>query len=274
MTIELNPLAQLLLGVGLAVAISLAAWRAGALTSSGAWAAVLMGSVIFGLGGLRWAALLLTFFITSSGLSRLFKERKRAVNEKYAKGSRRDWAQVLANGGLAMFIIGPHLLYPAADWPWLAFAGALATANADTWATELGILSPRGPRLITNGTRVPKGTSGGISLVGTLATTAGAALVGLVAWAFSPDSPGWPLLAAITLAGVAGSLVDSMLGATVQAIYYDPVRQKETEKVVINADGTPAEPVRGQVWINNDMVNFTASACGALTAAGIWNLLH
>lgn len=269
---ELNPVTQFLLGVGLAAAVSLAAWRVGALAASGGWAAFLMGTVIFGLGGIPWAALLLTFFITSSGLSKLFKRRKREVNEKYAKGSRRDWAQVFANGGAAMFLVGLHLLYPDASWPWLAFAGALASANADTWATELGILSPTAPRLITTGKQVAKGTSGAISLVGTLSTTAGAALIGLVAWPFSPDFPGWALLGVVTLAGLAGSLVDSLLGATVQAIYYDPVRRKETEKVVVTEDGTPVKPVRGQDWMNNDMVNFTASMCGALAAAGLWNL--
>ena len=273
MTIEINLVPQILIGVGLAVAVSLAAWKAGALAVSGAWSAALMGSVVFGLGGLPWAVALLTFFFTSSGLSRLFKRRKRVVNEKYAKSSRRDWAQVFANGGVAMLLIGPHLLNPQADWPWLAFAGALAAANADTWATELGILSPRPPRLITSWRPVSKGTSGGVSLVGTLASAAGAALVGLAAWLFSPGASGW-LLAVVTLAGLAGSLVDSVLGATVQAIYYDPLRKKETEKVVLTEDGTQATPMRGQAWINNDVVNFTATVIGGLTAAGLWALVH
>jgi uncharacterized protein (TIGR00297 family) len=274
MQIEINPLPQILLGAALAVGVSLAAWRVGALSPSGAWGAALMGAVIFGLGGVPWAALLLTFFITSSALSRLFRERKRDVNQKYAKGSRRDWGQVFANGGAAMFIIGLHLLYPQANWPWLAFAGALATANADTWATELGILSPRQPRLITSWKQVPKGTSGAVSLVGTLATIAGAALVALVGWLFSPELPGGSLVGAVTAAGLAGSLIDSLLGASLQAIYYDPQREKETEKVVCKPDGTPAAPVRGWDWMNNDMVNFTASVCGALAAAGVWTLLQ
>jgi uncharacterized protein (TIGR00297 family) len=274
MHIDINPLSQILLGIGLAVFVSLAAWRAGALAASGALGAALMGSIVFGLGGLPWAAVLLTFFITSSGLSRLFKRHKREVNEKYAKGPRRDWAQVFANGGAGMFIVLLHLLYPDALWPWLAFSGAFAAANADTWATELGILNPGRPRLITTWKRVPKGTSGGISPVGTLATAAGAALVGLIGWLFTPDSSGWVYIGAVTLAGTVGSLIDSLLGATVQAIYYDLERGKETERVVVQTDGTAAEPVRGWDWMNNDMVNFTASVCGALAAAGLWDLLQ
>jgi uncharacterized protein (TIGR00297 family) len=274
MAAEMNGLPQLLSGVGLAGLVALVAWRAGALSGSGAWGALLSGSVIFGLGGPQWAALLLTFFVTSSGLSRMFKRRKEQVNVKYAKGSRRDWGQVFANGGVATFMIGFHLLYPDSEFPWLGFAGSLAAANADTWATELGILSPRAPRMITSWKQVPKGTSGGVSLVGTLATTAGAGLVGLIGWLFTPEISAWAMIGVVTLAGLLGSLVDSLLGATVQAIYYDPQRQKETEKVVLNADGSPAVPVRGWEWINNDMVNFSASLCGALIAAGLWILFQ
>jgi uncharacterized protein (TIGR00297 family) len=271
---QIISLPQILIGVGLAVLVSLAAWRLRALAPSGAWGALLMGSVIFGLGGLQWAALLLTFFITSSALSKMFKQRKREVNLKYAKGSRRDWGQVFANGGVGMFVVLLHLLYPQALWPWLAFAGAFATANADTWATELGIFNPSPPRLITSWKQVPKGTSGGVSPVGTLATVAGAALVGLIGWLFTPELSGGMMVGVVTLAGLIGSLTDSLLGATLQAIYYDPVREKETEKVVYNQDGSPAAPVRGWDWMNNDMVNFTAAFCGALTAAGLWQIFN
>ena len=234
MAVEMNTFPQILLGVGLAALVSLAAWRVGALSGSGAWGALLTGGVIFGLGGIRWAALLLTFFFTSSGLSKLFKQQKLTANEIFAKGSRRDWGQVFANGGAATFIIGFHLLYPESDLPWLGFAGAMATVNADTWATELGILSPKMPRMITSWRAVPKGTSGGISPVGTLATTAGAALVGFVGWLFTPEISGWAMIGVVTLAGLLGSLIDLLLGATVQAIYYDPHRKKETEKIVFN----------------------------------------
>ncbi|HKJ26818.1 MAG TPA: DUF92 domain-containing protein, partial [Anaerolineales bacterium] len=73
-------------------------------------------------------------------------------------------------------------------------------------------------------------------------------------------------------AGLVGSLVDSLLGATVQAIYYDPDREKETERRIFLEDGSPAPPVRGVEWVNNDMVNFVASVCGALASAGVWQL--
>ena len=66
---------QLILGFFLAIIIAYLAYRARSLDRSGALAALVVGTVIFGLGGLNWAILLLTFFITSSGLSRAFKNR-------------------------------------------------------------------------------------------------------------------------------------------------------------------------------------------------------
>ena len=92
---------QLLAGLLLGPFIGLAAWRAGALSRSGAFAASLVGAAVFGAGGMVWAAGLLLFFISSSLLSRLFKNKKRTAAEKFSKGDRRDWAQVAANGGLA-----------------------------------------------------------------------------------------------------------------------------------------------------------------------------
>ena len=105
-----------------------------------------------------------------------------------------------------------------------------AVVNADTWATELGVLNPTPPRLITNLRKVvEKGTSGGVSLVGTLASLAGAGIVGLLAALISPTGIDWKFFVWISIAGLLGSLFDSLLGATVQATYYCPSCQKETE---------------------------------------------
>jgi len=272
MTADIFSLQQFITGIGLASVIGLAGWAAGSLSSSGAVAALLIGTLIFGFGGLPWAALLLTFFISSSLLSRLFSGKKIILAEKFEKGSRRDWGQVFANGGAGAFLAVIALLFPQENWPWLAFAGTMATVNADTWATELGVLSSKLPRLITTGKQVPTGTSGGISLAGTLATYLGGAVIGLVGWLFQPALPLGAYLAAVSLAGLTGSLVDSLLGATIQAIYYDPVRQKETERRIYNENGQLNPPLRGKEWMNNDMVNFISSVCGALAAAGLWQL--
>ena len=259
---------QFVYGLILAVVIAYAAYRAGSLNKSGVYAATLVGTVIFGVGGWQWAVLLLTFFITSSGLSRAFKDRKQNLNEKFSKGHKRDAGQVFGNGGLAALFAGLHAFYPESIIPWVGFAASLAAVNADTWATELGVLNPTPPRLITDPRkRVEKGTSGGVSLWGTGASLLGSSVIALLAILLSPigtlTTAHWLL---ITLAGLAGSLFDSLLGATVQAMYYCPTELKETEKHPLHTCGTKTVHIRGWKWLNNDWVNFACAAFGGLIA--------
>ncbi len=258
----------------LAIIIALLAKRAGALSYSGAVAAAVLGTVIFGLGGLSWSVLLLAFFITSSGLSRMFKRRKLGNDEKHAKGSQRDAAQVLANGGLAGGCVLLSLVFPQSILPWLAFAGSLAAANADTWATELGILSKSPPRMITTRKPVDAGTSGGVSLTGTTFSLTGSLLIALLAampWShtFFVNRPldSILIILVVGIAGLSGSLFDSYLGATLQAIYYCQACQKETEKHPLHICGTSTNLVKGLSWMNNDWVNLFCTACGAVVAS-------
>ncbi len=155
---------QIFLGFILAIIIAYLAYRAHSLNVSGAVAAAVVGTIVFGFGGFSWAILLMTFFITSSALSRMFKKRKQGLDEKFSKGHERDAGQVFGNGGLATAFVLVHALYPESAIGWVGFAAALAAVNADTWATELGVLNPTQPRMITDlRKRVDKGTSGGIS---------------------------------------------------------------------------------------------------------------
>jgi len=260
---------QLLLGLLLGTLIALIAWRARSLKPSGAVAAAISGGLVFGVGGLPWAVLLLAFFISSSALSQIFSRRKAAVDAKYSKGSQRDWGQVLANGGLGAGLAVLYGIFPEYKWIWIAFAGAMAAVNADTWATEIGFFSPVVPRLITNGRKVESGTSGGITPLGYLAALCGSALIAVIAALFTPADNPLTLVAAITLAGIGGSTFDSLLGATVQAIYYCPACQKETERHPTHTCGSQTTQARGWQWLNNDWVNFLCSLVGALLAAGL-----
>jgi uncharacterized protein (TIGR00297 family) len=265
---------SLIVGFLLGMLIAFLAWRVLALSSSGALAAALTGGLIFGLGGVPWAVLLLAFFISSSGLSRAFAQKKIGVNEKYAKGSRRDWGQVLANGGLGALLAIIHAVFPSQVWPWLAFAGAMAAVNADTWATELGVLSSKPPRRITNGNLVERGASGGITALGTLAALVGAVLIGGLGGLFSPWQEAAFMLGIIPLAGLLGSLFDSFLGATVQVIYRCPACDKETERHPRHLCGALTVQIRCWSWLNNDWVNFACSVVGAglgaLVAVLLW----
>ncbi|HYM26649.1 MAG TPA: DUF92 domain-containing protein, partial [Steroidobacteraceae bacterium] len=227
-------------------------------------------------------ATLLYFFGSSSGLSRAFARRKRAIErDKFAKGSQRDLAQVAANGGVAAALALASATASGRQRRGLlmaGFVGALATANADTWATEIGTLSRRPPRLITTGRVVEAGTSGGVTALGLAATTAGALSLSAVHLAArrlvrgrDPASEPWRTCAAATVGGVAGSLVDSVLGAVWQAMYRCPRCAVETERRV-HSCGTRTEYVRGVPWMDNDVVNALSTASGALVGGAVWRL--
>ena len=254
---------QILIGFLLAILVAVVAYRARSLSRSGAFAATLVGGVIFGMGGWQWAVLLLTFFITSSALTRAFKKRKRGLDEKFSKGGQRDAGQVFGNGGLATVFAALHFFIPSAGWVWVAFAACLAAVNADTWATELGVLSKSPPRMVTNlAKEVEKGTSGGISLIGTLAALAGSALIGILALLICPYPFSWTLGVAVTLAGFIGCMFDSFLGGTIQAIYHCPTCQKETEQHPLHTCGTITTLKRGLPWLDNDIVNLGCAIFG------------
>jgi uncharacterized protein (TIGR00297 family) len=268
---------QVPLGFCLAALIGVLAYRRGSLSKSGVAGALLVGTLLFGLGGWGPGVLLVTFFVSSTVLSHYKESLKESLSEKFSKGHRRDLAQTLANGGAAALLVLANLAWPHPLWG-AALAGALATVNADTWATELGVLSRTRPRHILTGQPVETGTSGGVTLVGTLAALAGAALIAAVACTFSlllgqPFSLSFLFFLSATFAGLLGSLFDSLLGATAQAIYYCDHCQKETERYPAHTCGHPTRQIRGWRWLDNDWVNFLASVCGAALAAGLWRYL-
>ncbi len=275
-------LLQLGLGVVLSGLIGFAAYQRESLTLSGALGALLVGTLIFGFGGWPWGLVLITFFVLSTLLSHYKEAAKEGLAEKFAKGHRRDLGQALANGGVGALFAVLSFFYPE-PIVLAAFVGAMATVNSDTWATELGVLSARLPRLLTTWKQVEPGSSGGVSPLGTLAALAGALTIGLAALAFlsidrllggSARSTGlvW-LIPVATLGGLTGSAFDSLLGATVQAIYYCPLCEKETEKA-LHGCGTPTHRLRGWVWLTNDMVNLISSLVGAGIAVGMWWLVE
>lgn len=278
----MNLLLQLGIGLLFSGAIGFLAYRRGSLTVSGALGALIVGTLIFGFGGWVWGLLLIAFFVSSSLLSHYREgEKERVAAEKFDKGSQRDLGQALANAGAGSLVAVAAFLLPGAAWAG-AFLGAMATVTADTWATELGVLNPSPPRLITTLQPVEPGTSGGVSRAGTLAALSGGLFIGLLGAIFAaisrliqPATPGLPWLPALAAAGIgglAGSLIDSLLGATVQVLYYSAGRDKLTEKR-IDPDGTPNTYARGWRWLNNDAVNFISSLGGAAIGAGLWVLL-
>lgn len=253
-----------------AAIVVLALWR-GSLSRTGAIGAMAVGTLVTGLGGWAWGGLLGAFFVSSSLLSHYREAEKRATAEKFAKGHQRDIGQVMANGGLGAVAATMSAIAPSPLWLPL-FVGAMATVTADTWATELGTLSPRPPRLITNGRLVEVGTSGAVSLLGTAVSLLGGLLIGLLAGLLVEHFTALEAVFVGMASGLVGSLFDSFLGATVQQTYYCTFCQKETERK-IHRCGQMTRPLRGWFWLNNDLVNLIASIVGGATAVALYRLL-
>jgi uncharacterized protein (TIGR00297 family) len=234
------------------------------LTQSGGVTAFILASILYGFGGWKWTVPILTFFVLSSILSKLGKHKTENIFEK---GSQRDHTQVLANGGIPALFLILQVLHPEPAF-YFAHLGALAAATADTWATEIGMRIGQRPRLITTMKKVPAGTSGGITLGGSIGAFLGALIL-----AFSGLPYLFPLLfthisavlIVISFSGLTASFVDSLLGATLQVQYRCPVCQKITEKK-FHCHQKNSDIYRGTKWMTNDMVNFFNTLAGATLA--------
>jgi uncharacterized protein (TIGR00297 family) len=249
-------------GFVVAACISLFAARGRALTPGGAATATIVGTICVGAGW-SWGALLIVYFVSSSLLSRVGRARKEERTAAViAKTGGRDAIQVLANGALFAGAAATSLVHP--DIRWIALgAGSLAASAADTWATEVGMLTAGDPRSIIGWRPVPAGTSGAVSAPGTVAMLAGALLVAGGTFAF-----GWTaeVAACVAAGGVAGAMIDSLLGATLQARRWCEQCARETERVTHDC-GAATRPARGMAWMDNDIVNFLSNAAGGLLAA-------
>jgi uncharacterized protein (TIGR00297 family) len=247
----------------LAAGIAIAARRAGSLSLSGAVASTFVGAIA-AAAGWSWGLLLIAFFFTSAALSKLGEERKSARLERVvAKRGSRDARQVLANGGVFAAAAIAHLLSPAPTWPAIA-AGALAASASDTWATEIGTLAGGEPRSIVSGRTVPVGTSGGVTLAGSLAAVAGAVFMSVAAWVAGFAVP----IHAVIAGGVAGAFADSFIGAMVQERRWCDLCDSSTERAV-HTCGTVTHRIAGIAGFDNDAVNLACSCIGALVALAL-----
>jgi uncharacterized protein (TIGR00297 family) len=249
---------QLAIGSAFAALVASLAYRARALSISGAVAAFAVGTIVFGSGGWRAAAVLFAFFLPSTLLTRIGRTRKRRILGADGGAPRNGW-QVLANGGVAA-VCAFAATHGDARFAG-AFAGAFAAASADTWGTEVGTLSPTAPVSIVTLRRLRTGSSGGVSALGSIATLAGSLCVAATA-SLAGVAPFW----SVATGGIAGAVLDSILGATLQASRWCGACGCECE-TRRHSCGATTELRRGIGWIENDAVNFAATLFGALVAA-------
>ncbi len=228
------------------------------LSPEGGVATYLMAIVIYGVGGWTWALPIVVFFISSSLLSFFKSGYKKRFKEQFSKTSRRDGHQVFANGGVALLVAFIYYLYPQPNL-YFIYLAALAAANADTWGTELGVLSPGRPRLISTMEKVEKGRSGAVSLIGFLASFLGSLAVVAAGYLLLPLQNLSLFYLAALISGFFSSLADSIIGASLQAQF----RNKNGLLTEKDEQGSLAL-VSGWRWMNNDWVNFLSISLASL----------
>jgi len=271
------------LALFLALALSVRGYRRKSLNASGAALALVVGFISC-VASVRFGLTLIVFFLGSSKVTRVGAEKKKKIEDGHQVGGNRNWVQVAANGGFGTVIaflywsrwlalgLPPEMPLdygrrPVETWLQVAYMCHYAACNADTWASELGVLSTSEPRLLIKPWQVvPAGTNGGVTTMGTAASAAGGLVIGLTFWILGavfrppvklvPDAPPqWPLIVLGAAAGVAGSLIDSLLGATLQYSGWC-----DEKKLVVERPTATSKRLSGLDILDNHQVNFLAAA--------------
>lgn len=270
---------RFVIGLFLSGIIGYFSFRRKSLSTSGVLGLLISGSIIYAAGELAWYLPMIAFLISSS-LWTLYKHStKKFMAEIIEKNGPRDIFQAAANVGVPT-IIATIVIFQKSDLFVIAFLSALAAVNADTWATELGVLSKNQPRLITSWKKVPSGTSGGITLQGTLAGLSGSFFISLFIFGFLPLNTNAGVTSnefiapacIVFLSGAIGLVIDSILGATIQASFKCSVCGAITEKLSHHGPST-TQHFAGLKWLNNDWVNFICALSGALSGIVLYTLI-
>lgn len=257
---------NLAVGGILSLIIALVAFRLKALSGSGAVGAVLIGTIVFGFGGILFAVPLIFFFVSSNLLSAIRTARKDSVINILGKSGPRDLKQVLANGAAAAAMVPIYAITGEIFWFFLYLA-AVSEAAADTWATELGTLSRHRPISIVTFRKIDPGLSGGVTVLGTLGALAGAVATAgsgyltmmLMNQKMNIADLAWPV---VILFGFIGSLIDSFIGGAWQGQYRCSICGKIVERTL--HCGRETILCRGYRFIGNDLVNFFGTVSGIL----------
>lgn len=240
------------------------------LTKSGAFAVLFIAIIVCGFGPwLTWALLIL--FFTSSGCIHFAKKMLKVnnIDTITEKGHTRDAWQVIANSlpaitSLIIFYYTKNQLFL------IGYVSAIAGATADTWGSEIGTLSRTAPRSIISFKSIEQGISGGVSVLGSIASFFGSLLISVSFWLLyelyhTSNLSVSMLLLVPLICGVANAFIDSLLGATLQVKYSCPVCGQVTEKRQHHLNQT--QRISGISWLTNDWVNFFS---GCLTVTLSW----
>ncbi|WP_040214081.1 DUF92 domain-containing protein [Clostridium polynesiense] len=257
---------NLIIGFAFSILIAIAAYKKRSLSRSGALAAALLGGLMYYFGGVLAAVLLVGFFISSSLLTFAKGDRKKDIEKYNEKGGRRDALQVFANGGVGLLFAALYYFTKNPAYI-IGCAVSFGEANADTWASEIGVLSKKTPISILTGKRMERGMSGGVSFLGTLAALGGSAFIALLfslvyILIYGFDGKVLYRFIIILLFGFLGAVIDSVLGASIQAQYYCQEENTITEKKEFR--GKPNKLIKGFALFNNDVVNISSNILSSM----------
>ncbi|MEM6533347.1 MAG: DUF92 domain-containing protein [Myxococcota bacterium] len=251
------------LGVGALISAAfagLAIWRSWVTVQAGVLVALIV-MMLFAVGGLAWVAPVSLLLISASLVQRAVRG---SFENPYSKREGpRDLKQIVAKGIPATVIAFVYAADPDPQWL-IVHLAIVATATADTFASAIGSLDPA-PQIpsLPWFRPVPKGMSGGISPLGTLAAVLSATVVASEMY-FFVSTPSLSSMGVIAVCGVTGAMVDSLLGGTVQALYRCNVRGQLTESP--RHLGQPCQLVRGIRWMDSAAVNLSSGVFAGLLA--------
>ncbi|MBN3556127.1 DUF92 domain-containing protein [Fictibacillus nanhaiensis] len=236
------------------------------LTVAGSVTAFVLGVIIYKAFGWQGLILLGLFFITSTLLTKWKKDKKLGNDASHTEDKKgRTAGQVLANGGAALLAAVGYVTISDPIWM-IVFAATFATATADTWASEIGVLSKKRPFHIKEWRRVDPGLSGAISSIGTVAAAFGATFIGFSFYMLYDSSIAIGLC--IALSGFLGNIADTIFGAWFEQKYVCSICKRETESHV--HCGVKTIKIFGNPFFTNNVVNFSSTIIGGLIAGGLY----
>jgi uncharacterized protein (TIGR00297 family) len=249
-------LTEVLVAVAFPLAIGIVTVKMNAADLSGALSGVLSGLLMILFGGIGWFILLLVFFFMGTIFTKYKYTYKRSIGAAQSNEGSRGYRNVFGNCLVPLTLVVAYGAIGNFSLPYLGdigrnifligYLGAMATATADTLASEIGATYKGQPRMITTFKKVKAGTDGAVSVLGEAAALLGALAIALVAIPMGVIGPN--ITAAFLLAvagGFLGTNVDSLLGSTLQ--------QKKV--------------------LSNEGVNFFATVSGAAVAMILYYLI-
>ncbi|MDV0444876.1 hypothetical protein MmiAt1_04220 [Methanimicrococcus sp. At1] len=247
-----TPWSETALAALFSVVLAFLAYRYKIADVSALFSAAVLGILIILFTNLWWFVLLVAFFILGGGFTKYKFKQKKAAGLAESKTGIRSYENVFSNSFWALAIAVLYgILAAHPEYNWLAmplvfaYVGTVATATGDTMASEIGVTSKGSTYMITNFRKAKVGEDGGVSLLGEMASLAGSAIIGFMAFAFGMIDT-LPLALVVAIAGgFIGTNIDSVLGAICQK--------------------------RG--WLTNSGVNFFSTLSGALISFGLYFLL-